>query len=85
MNLLDFYKIACLTAKHRGFDIPAQINVYAFINGGDLYYEVNIYINGERIKGKQQKNPVAAIRAFKNALNFHKHQYNKQYEYIELI
>lgn len=85
MNLLDFYKTACLTAKHRGFDTPRLVNAYAFIYGGDLWYEINIYINDECIKGKQQKNPVAAIRAFKNALNFHKHQYSKQYEYIELI
>jgi len=85
MTLLDFYKIACLTAKHRGFDTPRLINVYAFIYGGDLVYGITIYINGECIKGKQQKNPVSAIRAFKNALNFYKHKYSKQAEYIELI
>ena len=85
MTLLDFYKYACLAAKHRGFDLPKKVNVSAMVHGGEIYYYVSIWMEGnKKVECRLQRNPVSAIRAFKNAINFYKHEYSKQVEDITL-
>jgi len=84
MTLEDFYKYACLAAKYRGFDCPKDINVNAVIHGGIVFYSAAIWVNKKQVHGSLQKNPVAAIRSFKHAINFHKHEYSQQVENIIL-
>ena len=84
MTLEDFYKYACLAAKYRGFDVPKDIKVNAVIHGGIVFYSATIWINKKQVYGSLQKNPVAAIRAFKHSINFYKHEYSQQSEDITL-
>lgn len=85
MTLQDFYKYACLAAKHRGFDMPKRVNVSAMVHGGQIYYCADIWmVNNKKVESKLQRNPVSAIRSFKNAINFYKHEYSQQIEDITL-
>ena len=85
MTLKEFYKYACLAGRHLGYEKP-EIIVQSGIHNGDYWHSAKLWDKDRHkyINGKMSKNPVAAIRSFKDAIKFDKLRYSDQVEDIEL-
>lgn len=85
MNTTDFYNFAVLAAKERGFENPNIVTMSGNYQG-TIKHSCQLWINEKRkhINSGLHHNPVAAIRAFKDAIDFENKTYSKMSEDVEL-
>ena len=83
MNTIEFYKFAVEAAKNRGYEKPSVTTISGCYNG-DVKHSCQLWDNEKHkhINSGLHGNPVAAIQAFKDAIEFH----NKTYaDYVQAV
>ena len=85
MTTLEFYNFAVLAATERGFEKPS-ITTHAMCMQGNMHYSCSLWVSNKHkhIESKQHNNPIAAIQAFKDAIDFEKLTYSTTQEEITL-
>ncbi len=85
MNTTEFYNFAIIAAKERGYDKP-NINTISGNYNGIIRHSCQMWINDKRkhIYSGLHDNPVSAIQAFKDAIDFFNKTYSKIVEDVEL-
>ena len=85
MNTTEFYNFAVLAATERGYEKPS-ITTHAMCRDGNMYYICSLWlgIKHKHIESGQHNNPIAAIQAFKDAIDYEKLTYSKQQEDMDL-
>ena len=85
MTTTDFYNFAVLAAKERGFENP-NVTTISGVYSGKILHSCQLWNTQKRkhISGGQHDNPVAAIQAFKDALDFDAKTYSKISEDVTL-
>ena len=85
MTTQDFYNFAILAAKERGYETPNVI-VHTLCSSNGIKHICSLWdCNKKRhIESGLQNNPVSAIQAFKDALDFQNKKYSQTSEDIEL-
>jgi hypothetical protein len=85
MTTTDFYNFAVLAAKERGFEKP-NITTISGCYCGTLKHSCQLWIYAKRkhIYSGLHENPVSAIQAFKNAIEFESKTYSNMSEDVEL-
>lgn len=83
MNTIEFYQFAVNAAKDRGFKDPSITTMSGCYNG-KIQHSCQLWDNTKlkHINSGLHGNPLAAIQAFKDSIEF----YNKKYdEYLDTI
>jgi hypothetical protein len=85
MTTTDFYNFAVLAAQDRGFENP-NITTMSSCFQGAVKHSCQIWLNDKRkhVNSGLRENPLSAIQAFKDALEFENNTYSKASEDIEL-
>ena len=85
MTTTEFYDLAVLAAKERGFEKPSIVTMSGCYQG-TLKHSCQLWIYEKRkhICSGLHENPVSAIRAFKDAIEFESKTYSKMSEDVEL-
>jgi len=76
MNTIEFYHFAVDVAKNRGFETPSITTLSGCYNG-EVKHSCQVWDNArlKHINSGLHNNPVAAIQAFKDAIEFHNKSY----------
>lgn len=85
MNTTDFYNFAVLAAKERGYEKPNIVTLSGNYQGNIKHScQLWIYEKRKHIDSGLHENPVSAIQAFKDAIDFENKTYSKMSEDVEL-
>lgn len=85
MTTTEFYNFAVLAAQERGFKEPNIVTMSGCYNGL-IKHSCQLWLNDKRkhINSGLHYNPVAAIQAFKDAIDFENKTYSNVCEDVEL-
>jgi len=85
MTTTEFYNLACQAAKERGFESP-NITTQSGCYTGSIKHSCQLWIYNKRkfIYSGLHDNPVAAIMAFKDAIDFENKSYSNLIEDTEI-
>ncbi len=85
MNTTDFYNLAIIAAKERGYEKPNVTTISGNYNG-KINHICKLWdgIKRKHIDSGLHDNPVAAIIAFKDAIDFENKTYSKIVEDVDL-
>jgi hypothetical protein len=85
MKTIDFYNFAVMAAKERGYSNP-NITVHTLCDSNGIKHICKLWDNDKKkhISSTLQNNPVSAIQAFKDAIDFENKTYSKMSEDVEL-
>jgi hypothetical protein len=85
MTTTDFYNFAVLAAKERGFAKPSIVTMSGNFQGTIKHScQLWIYEKRKHINSGLHDNPISAIQAFKDAIEFEGKTYSKMSEDVEL-
>lgn len=76
MNTIEFYHFAVDAAKSRGYNQP-HVTTLSGCYSGEVKHSCQLWDNDKlkHINSGLHNNPVAAIQAFKDAIDFHNKTY----------
>lgn len=85
MTTQDFYNLAVLAAKDRGYENPS-ITTHTLCDSKGIKHICKLWDAGKRkhISCDLQNNPVSAIQAFKDAIDFENKTYSKMEEGLDI-
>ena len=85
MTTQQFYDFAVEAAKNRGYKEPSVTTISGCYNGR-IHHSVVMYdaVKRKNINSGLQANPVAAIQAFKDEIEFSQKTYSNEQESIEI-
>ena len=85
MTTTEFYNFALIAAKERGFEKPHIVTTSGCYHG-TLKHSCQLWISEKRkhINSGLHENPVSALQAFKDAIEFETKTYSKMSEDVEL-
>ncbi len=85
MTTQNFYKFAVLAAQNRGYQ-NCDIIVHTICDKNGTKHIIKLWHNDKKkyIESTLQTNPVSAIQAFKDALDFENKTYSKISEGVEI-
>ena len=85
MTTTEFYNFAVIAAKKRGFEKPDIVTMSGCFQG-TLKHSCQLWIYEKRkhINSGLHENPVSALQAFKDAIEFETKTYSKMSEDVEL-
>lgn len=85
MTTAEFYNLAVLAAKERGYENP-NITVHSLCDANGIKHICKLWDSSKKkhIDSTLQNNPVSAIQAFKDAIDFENKTYSKMSEDVEL-
>jgi hypothetical protein len=85
MTTTDFYNFAVLAAKERGVEKPNIVTMSGCYQGTLKHScQLWIYEKTKNVYSGLHENPVSAIQAFKDAIEFESKTYSKMSEDVEL-
>jgi len=85
MTTQEFYNFAVIAATNRGYANP-RITTVSGCYDGQIKHSCQLWIYEKRkfVNSGLHSNPVSALQAFKDALDFENLTYSKETENIEL-
>lgn len=85
MTTSEFYKYAVLAAEERGFKNP-KVTTISGTYEGDLLHSCALWNPKKKtfISSGMRNNPIAAISAFKDAIDFDAKEYSAYVEDVDL-
>lgn len=85
MTTQEFYNFALIAAKNRGYENPKIVTMSGCYEG-NIKHSCQLFILEKRkfVNSGLHPNPVSALQAFKDALDFENLTYSKETENIEL-
>lgn len=85
MTTTEFYNFSILAAKERGFKTPNIVTISGNYQGNIKHScQLWIYEKRKHINSGLHENPISAIQAFKDAMDFENKTYSKMSEDVEL-
>lgn len=82
MTTQEFYNLAVMAAKEKGYENPI-VTVHTLCDKSGINHICKLWDGNKYIDSKLQKNPVSAIMAFKDAIDFHLKTYSNLEEGVE--
>jgi hypothetical protein len=85
MTTEEFYNLAVLAAKERGYENP-KITVHTMCDSVGINHICKLWdlVKRKHISSDLQKNPVSAIQNFKDAIDFENKTYSKMEEGLDI-
>lgn len=85
MKTTEFYNFAVIAAKKRGYENP-NVTVHTICTSNGISHICKLWDNSKKkhISSNLQNNPIAALQAFKDAIDFENKTYDQTAGDVEL-